>query len=98
MRPFVAVLAELACLASFGVAEGLTENLIPGIRHHAEEGGRVPFRDRPILQVRIIGEAEDALRHTPRLDMGVDFEFDERGEPSLQEIKRLDRKSTRLNS
>ena len=90
MRPAVPMAAQLADEAAFRRPEDHAEHVVPCVPHQLEQRRGVPFRYRPIGNLRVIDEPPQRGGVDPlRLDRALHFAVDEGTEPRLQQLERL---------
>ena len=90
MRPTVPMAAQLADEAAFRRPEDHAEHVVPRVPHQLEQRRDVPFRYRPIGDLRVIDEPPQRGGVDPlRLDRALHFAVDEGTEPRLQQLERL---------
>jgi hypothetical protein len=88
--PLIAPGADLRHQTTLGKAEGLAENLVPGLRHQLEQGRAVPLLDALVGQHRVLDKAPH-LGHGQGISGNgrPDLPVNKGPETRLQQLQRL---------
>ena len=77
------MVAQFADQTTFGVAEGLAENIVPGLPHELEQRGRVPFGNRLLRVQAVLAHEAAGFGRSAVFVSARELALDERAEPAL---------------